>query len=146
MEFRVVRETRRHLPMVAWSSIASHVTRGERTSAHSSVALILTTPKHIALLNQRYHHGRGPTDVLAFPVGIPVQRGSGDIVICPAILAQRNPHTPFAALLAHRFAHALLHLHGYRHDTLAQHRLMERRTRHYITLTHPQWLQSLPKA
>ncbi len=129
MEFRVFNETGQRLPAIRWALLFQRVQRGERASAATSVALILTTARRMGVLNRQYHHGKGPTDVLAFPA--PQRRthdGSGDIVLCPAVLRRRFPRTPLAALLQHRFVHALLHLHGYLHNSERAAARMEART------------------
>lgn len=127
MEFRVVRETRQHLPAVPWQRLFNTAQRQQRAQQSTSVALVLTTPSRMAFLNQAYHHGRGPTDVLAFPA---VQQrgrglGSGDVVICPTVLRGKSDGGSFAERLAHRFVHALLHLHGHTHETAARSVAME---------------------
>ncbi len=134
MEFRVINETGTRLPAVRWALLFRRVQRGERAGSATSVALVLTTPRRIAGLNRAYHHGRGPTDVLAFPA--PQQRtadGSGDIIICPAVLRKRFPRQALGALLQHRFVHALLHLHGHQHRSDRAAARMEARTQTYLT-------------
>lgn len=134
MEFRVINKTGRRLPAVQWALLCKRVQRGEHAGLGTSVALVLTTPRRIGVLNRKYHHGSGPTDVLAFPA--PAHRspdGSGDIVICPAVLQKRFPRESLPALLRHRFVHALLHLHGYKHGTDQAAKRMEKRTQFYLT-------------
>ncbi|MEK7639643.1 MAG: rRNA maturation RNase YbeY [Patescibacteria group bacterium] len=133
MEFRVINETGRRLPAVQWALLFERVQRGERAAVATSVALILTSPSRISVLNRQYHHGSGPTDVLAFPAPQHRQHdGSGDIVICPFILRKRYPQASQPALLQHRFVHALLHLHGYQHATDRAAASMEARTLKYL--------------
>jgi len=133
MEFRVFNETRQRLPTIRWALLFQRVQRGERANSGTSVALVLTTPRRIGTLNRQYHNGRGPTDVLAFPVPFHRQHdGSGDIVICPNVLRQRFPKESPTHLLQHRFVHALLHLHGYQHQTDRAAERMELRTQHYL--------------
>ena len=133
MEFRVFNEAGQRLPTIRWALLFQRVQRGEHANSGTSVALILTTPRRIGVLNRRYHNGRGPTDVLAFPT--PLHRkhdGSGDIVICPRVLHQRFPRESLSALLQHRFVHALLHLHGYQHESDRAAERMEDRTQRYL--------------
>ncbi|MDP2789936.1 MAG: rRNA maturation RNase YbeY [bacterium] len=134
MEFRVINETGQRLPAVQWARLFRRVQRGERAGSTTSVALVLTTPQRIGTLNRKYHHGSGSTDVLAFPA--PAHQsldGSGDIIICPAVLHQRFPRESLPALLRHRFVHALLHLHGYQHSTDRAAKRMEACTQSYLT-------------
>lgn len=133
MEFRVINETGRRVPAVRWVLLFERVQRGERAGPTTSVALVLTTPRRMGSLNRQYHSGSGPTDVLAFPA--PQHRGadgSGDIVICPAVLRKRFPQESLPALLRHRFVHALLHLHGYQHGSARAAERMETRTQTYL--------------
>ncbi len=112
---------------VRWAALFRCTQRLVRAHPSTSVALLLVPPSRMARFNQTYRGKRGPTDVLAFPAATlqPRRDGSGDIVLCPAVLRQRFPRKSQAPLLAHRFVHALLHLHGYRHDTAAADRRME---------------------
>lgn len=133
MEFRVLNETGRRQPAVRWALLFQRVQRGERAAQSTSVALVLTTPRRMGSLNRQYHSGSGPTDVLAFPA--PQHRGadgSGDVVICPAVLRRRFPQASLAPLLQHRFVHALLHLHGYQHGSARAAERMEARTQIYL--------------
>lgn len=129
MEFRVAQATRRQRAAVSWSALFRCVQRAERATPTTSVALILVPPRRMAALNATYRGKAGPTDVLAFPAAEKQSRrdGSGDVVICPAVLRQRFPAQPLSQLLAHRFVHALLHLHGHDHQTDAANRRMETR-------------------
>jgi len=94
----------------------------------------------MAAFNRQYRGIAGPTDVLAFPVSAPGARrdGSGDILLCPAVLRRRFPSRPLPLLLAHRFVHALLHLHGHGHDTAAASRRMEIRTQRCLASVYGQ--------
>jgi probable rRNA maturation factor len=134
MEFRVINETGERLPAIRWALLFQRVQRGERAEQGTSVALVLTTPRRIGVLNRQYHHGSGPTDVLAFPA--PQHRshdGSGDIVLCPRVLQRRFPRAALSPLLRHRFVHALLHLHGYQHRSDRAAARMEARIHKYVT-------------
>lgn len=133
MEFRVINETGQRFSAVRWALLFQRVQRGERAGQAVSVALVLATPRRMGVLNRQYHHGSGPTDVLAFSA--PQHHapdGSGDIVICPSVLRKRNTHTPLSVLLRHRFVHALLHLHGYQHQTDQAAERMEKRVQKYL--------------
>ncbi len=138
MEFRVVRETRRRVPAVPWLRLFTAVQRRQHAASSTSIALVLATPKRMAFLNRAYHGGQGPTDVLAFPAAVPPDtRGSGDVVLCPEVIGRGVPARTFAQLLAHRFVHALLHLHGYQHGTPRQAAAMEAAVQRVLTTVLP---------
>ncbi len=119
---------------VRWSALFRCVQRLEQATPNTSVALILIPPQRMAALNRSYRGKAGPTDVLAFPAADrqPKRDGSGDIALCPAVLRQRFPGQALAPLLAHRFVHALLHLHGYQHHSEAANTRMEARVQHCL--------------
>ena len=77
------------------------------------------------MLNARFRHRDGATNVLAFPA---MERDVlGDIAIC-AVVAGREAHEqekPLADHYAHLVIHGVLHLLGMDHATNAQAQLME---------------------
>jgi probable rRNA maturation factor len=83
-----------------------------------------------AALNRDYRHKDYPTNVLAFPAGLPKGLRSpllGDLVLCAPVirreaLAQGKPQ---AAHWAHLTVHGTLHLLGYDHETPSQAQEME---------------------
>ena len=89
----------------------------------------------IAELNQQWMEKEGPTDVLAFPMdelrpGLvneePVEGVLGDLVLCPAV-AERQGETAGHgkdAELELLTVHGILHLLGYDHAELEDHRVM----------------------
>lgn len=78
--------------------------------------------EEMAQLHQRYLGEPGPTDVLSFSQGDEVPppgepRLLGDVVICPAVAAERpDPVAEMRLLLVH----GILHLLGYDHETREQ--------------------------
>jgi probable rRNA maturation factor len=75
------------------------------------VAVAFVAPDEIAALNAEHRGGRGPTDVLSFPVDgagpASGERELGDVVICPE-------HTED---LTEAVVHGVLHLVGMDHET-----------------------------
>lgn len=134
MEFRVAQGTRAQRAIVPWAALFRCVQRLERATPTTSVALVVVPPKRMAALNLAYRGKTGPTDVLAFPVDErqPQRDGSGDVILCPAVLRTRFAGQAQPPLLAHRFVHALLHLHGYQHTTEVANQRMEKRVQHCL--------------
>ncbi|MFA6042890.1 MAG: rRNA maturation RNase YbeY [Patescibacteria group bacterium] len=140
MEFRVVNLSGQRLLQprcngvrVTWKALF-HKTQGIQGAwSGISVALVVCTGQKMARLNKQYRGKPTATDVLAFPDSTVdsagnVRKGSGDICICPTALRRRNPKANLAELLAHRFVHSLLHLHGFLHESDAAAARMEART------------------
>jgi len=95
-----------------------------------------------AALNERYLGKKGPTNVLAFPVGNPELPDEppaapgeptplGDLAICAAVVAREASEQGKAieAHWAHMVVHGCLHLRGYDHMNAADARVMEARER-----------------
>ena len=84
-----------------------------------------------AMLNRRYRHKAGATNVLSFPPGpiaAPLSaRFLGDIVICAPVVKAEAASQGKAerAHWAHMLVHGILHLRGYDHVTPPQATLME---------------------
>ena len=87
------------------------------------LSILFTDDAHIAELNSRYHRRKGPTNVLAFPMGdreiskIDVMM-LGDIVIS-VDTAMRESHefnVPLEERIDHLLIHGILHLAGYDHE------------------------------
>jgi probable rRNA maturation factor len=75
-------------------------------------------------LNRAFRRRNYATNVLSFPY----RKGAGDVVLCHPVIAReaRSHGKSVAAHYAHLVVHGLLHLHGYRHESTAQARRMER--------------------
>lgn len=83
-----------------------------------------------AVLNSRYRHKQGPTNVLSFPTELPTGvplAPLGDLVICAPVVRReaREQGKSEEAHWAHMVVHGCLHLLGYDHVTDAQAREME---------------------
>ncbi len=80
--------------------------------------------------NERYRHGRGPTNVLSFPFehpGVLEPPLLGDVLVCAAVVAREaleQGKTP-EAHWAHIVVHGVLHLLGYDHEEEQDAELME---------------------
>ncbi len=87
-----------------------------------SVAVELCSAERISLLNERYRHKSGPTDVLSFEGGESDESGLmhvGDLAICLKV-ARSNGRALGHSLdqeLKRLLLHGLLHLRGYDHET-----------------------------
>ncbi len=96
------------------------------------LSLSFVTAEEMAELHQRYLDEPGPTDVLSFPQdGEAPERGPrllGDVVVCPAVAAERPDPEPEMRLLV---VHGVLHLLGYDHDEDEDRRTMWERQERY---------------
>jgi probable rRNA maturation factor len=93
----------------------------------AELSISLVTEEEIAELHLRYLDDPGPTDVLSFPQDeeVPAEGGSrilGDVVICPAVAARRNPD--LGSELRLLLVHGILHLLGYDHEEEEERRAM----------------------
>jgi probable rRNA maturation factor len=82
---------------------------GAAAKYHLGVALV--TDKQIAVLNARYHHVQGPTDILSFDYG----NSEGELVISLDHVwtqTKRFRTTPGRELTLY-LIHGILHLHGH---------------------------------
>lgn len=104
---------------VSWQrSDADDVMAEVRHGARLTIRLV--EREESALLNQRYRHLEGPTNILSFPFGQPQLLQPpllGDLVICVPLLEDeaRQQHKPVEAHWTHLVIHGLLHLFGYDH-------------------------------
>ncbi len=96
----------------------------------AELSVLLVETGYMTELNHRWMGGKGPTDVLAFPMDeVTVDRGPsggpdpdepamlGDIVLCPEVAATQAAtagHSPAEELELHT-VHCVLHLLGYDH-------------------------------
>ena len=91
-------------------------------------------------LNERYRHGKGATNVLAFPGEEPLMSveddlpSMGDLVICaPVIECEAAAQgKPLEAHWAHIAIHGALHLDGFDHEDEAGAAVMEARERELL--------------
>lgn len=120
---------------------AELVVEAEGYPPTTEISVILVDRPQMAEYNERFMGGKGPTDVLAFPLedlapGRPPRPVAdeppvmlGDVFLCPDEIAARAkregiPYEDFLHLL---LAHGILHLMGYRHDEDGDAEAMERR-------------------
>lgn len=115
-----------------WAELARAVLDAEGVAPGAEMALLFVGEREIAVLNERFLGGNGPTDVLSFPidgrsgndegqVGAPSPEAPtlvGDVVICPGV-ARRNapdhagrPEDEMALLVVHGVLHLLGHDHA----------------------------------
>ena len=92
-----------------------------------------------AMLNERFRHGSGATNVLAFSHNDTVLAGPaesllGDLVICAPVLAREasDQGKTLEAHWAHISIHGTLHLLGYDHENAEGARVMEARERELL--------------
>jgi probable rRNA maturation factor len=91
-------------------------------------------------LNERFRHGSGATNVLAFPYvdTAPVSTlefpSLGDLIICAPVLEREaaDQGKLLEAHWAHISIHGTLHLLGYDHETAEDARVMEARERELL--------------
>ncbi len=93
-------------------------------------------------LNERYRHGRGPTNVLSFPFEQPELLEPpllGDLLVCAPVVAReaREQGKSPEAHWAHMVIHGALHLLGYDHEEDSDAEVMEGLEREILaTLGH----------
>ena len=77
--------------------------------------LIFVSPKESAELNEKYHHKKGPTNILSFPL----DKASGQIFICPSFAKKEAPKfgREFKNYIAFLFIHGVIHLKGFTHSS-----------------------------
>jgi probable rRNA maturation factor len=141
-----------------YTALAEGVLRAEGVRGQSELALYFVDELAIADLNERFLGGKGPTDVLAFPidddladVGRSPDTGStgpdrppvelseiplllGDVLICPTV-AERNAVEHGKALrdeLALLVVHGTLHVLGMDHADADETAVMQARERELL--------------
>lgn len=95
------------------------------------LAIDLVDKATIHELNQQYRHKDAPTNVLSFPLQIPVNQKCpflGDLIMCPEVvwheaLAQEKTYDSH---FAHMVIHGVLHLLGHDHLVPEEALIMER--------------------
>lgn len=82
--------------------------------ASYDLSISLVDDPEMAELNEKYLDGKGPTDVLAFPLvdEMPNDDTLGDVVICPAQVLDSND---LEAEILKLLVHGILHLAGHDH-------------------------------
>ncbi len=98
----------------------------------AELSILLCDDESIRELNQRYRKKNQPTDVLAFPLGVPADPEKpavillGDIVISleTATRQARTRNVAIVDEVTFLLAHGLLHLLGFDHQTVPEWRRM----------------------
>jgi probable rRNA maturation factor len=115
------------------------VMRAEKVRRDAVVSVSALGEEEIGALNLRYLSRRGPTDVLAFPLGEESEEGYllGDVLICPDhIMGKREEYgVEKGRELDFVAAHGVLHLLGYEDDNDEKAALMERRLREILGMS-----------
>src|SRR3989338_8615734 len=96
----------------------------------AEVHLDFVNAKTMRQLNKQYRKKDYPTNVLAFPLHLPLQDKKnllGNVIICPEIVAQEAlaQDKNFQEHLAHLLIHGCLHLLGYDHKKRLEAKTME---------------------
>jgi len=143
--------------VIRWTRLVRTVIEEERVPGDAELSLIFVDEQAMTDLNERFHGGRGPTDVLAFPMdddivvggrqpdqggrgpGAPAEAGEpptviGDVVICPRIAERQAPEhgSTTEEELALLVVHGVLHLLEYNHEEPEETATMQRRERELL--------------
>ena len=126
--------------------IRSWVMHALPREASGEVTVRVVAEAEGARLNEGYRHGRGATNVLAFPADAttPTEADElpplGDLVICAPVLEREanDRGSGLEAHWAHVVIHGVLHLVGFDHETSEDAAVMEaRETELLATLGYP---------
>ena len=143
--------------VIRWTRLVRTVIEEERVPGDAELSLIFVDEQAMTDLNERFHGGHGPTDVLAFPMdddivvggrqpdqggrgpGAPAEAGEpptviGDVVICPRIAERQAPEhgSTTEEELALLVVHGVLHLLEYNHEEPEETAVMQRRERELL--------------
>jgi len=149
------------LDLLRWVGFARLVLQEERVAPEAEMSLIFVDRPTITDLNERFLGGRGPTDVLAFPIDDDVVasgrepdlggRGPGapgdptdppivvgDVIVCPEVAQRQSSQrsTDVADELALLVVHGVLHLLNYDHATERDAAAMQAREQELIARFH----------
>lgn len=100
--------------------------------ALSELTIRVVDEAEMTLLNHRYRHKSGPTNVLSFPFEAPLPQLDtgllGDVVLCAPVVEREAAlaHKNVEAHWAHLVVHGVLHLQGHDHQQAEQAAEMER--------------------
>lgn len=120
--------------------------------------------RHMHVLNKQYRSKRKPTDILSFPHSLQGDATWGElhgdfvlgqIFVCMPLIESRLKFAKACSpskksynglvlklRLARLMAHAFCHLHGFDHETLAKHRVMQRMESCLLLQASPIWRRS----
>jgi len=155
-----------------WAALAEAVLEAEGVRGAAELSVLFVDADEIAELNAQFLDGKGPTDVLAFPIDAsevdvvnarsasPQHRGPdrgepdpgdqplllGDVVICPSVAAANAPlHAgTLDDELALLVVHGVLHVLGHDHADADERARMQRRERELLEAHH--WRGEPPAA
>ena len=166
--FAADEQTDHPVELPRWARLAEQVLEAEGVDVDAEVGLVFLDEKAISKLNEQYHGGKGPTDVLSFPIddepresgrhpdsggsgpGEPVSPDDvpvllGDVYVCPAVAARNAPaHAgdehggTYEDEVALLVVHGLLHLLGMDHDDDDHAHEMEAREQVHLDRFHRQ--------
>lgn len=145
-----------------WLRLAEQVLGAEKVRGDVELSMLFVTEGVMSDLNERFHGGTGPTDVLAFPIDDEPAEGGrspdgggrgpgytpgaatdlprllGDVVICPAVASRNAPEHAgtYDDELALLVVHGILHLLGMDHLDDEEAEIMERRERELLQQFH----------
>ena len=97
-----------------------------RTGRQGGATVRIVSPEESRELNREYRGKDRPTNVLSFPMDLPVEVAEalgeawlGDLAICAEVVRREaaEQRKPLEAHWAHMVVHGLLHLMGYDHMT-----------------------------
>ena len=96
---------------------------------HAALTVRIVNRNEGAKLNERWRNKKGPTNVLSFTAGNPVQVSEllGDIVICAPVIKKEalQQRKDLTAHWAHMVVHGVLHLLGFEHEKMKDATIME---------------------
>ncbi|MGI9331847.1 MAG: rRNA maturation RNase YbeY [Gammaproteobacteria bacterium] len=119
--------------------------RAAAGDADAEVTVRVAGEIEMAELNERYRHGQGATNVLAFAFEMPGNDWPGDaapvnllgdVVVCQEVVEReaREQGKALDAHFAHMVVHGVLHLRGYDHDHEAGAAVMEKEERRVLAV------------
>lgn len=114
------------VPRSALSRVFERFLKLERVRGRFGVNLVFIGEKKMKELNEKWKGGVGATDVLSF--------NYGEIYICVPVARENalGDGTSVVAEILNLFAHGLLHLNGWTHETPAKYEKMMRKMREVV--------------
>jgi probable rRNA maturation factor len=124
-----------HQPLPEFRRLRDWIRRAAKDLISGEISVRIVGEAESALLNERYRHRSGPTNVLAFAGPAPPESSAvrheliGDIVICAPVVASeaKRQGKTLDAHWAHIAIHGVLHLLGYDHAGEPDAMMMEKR-------------------
>ena len=117
---------------------ATAVLKNKMPSAELTIRIV--DKNEMTALNSTYRHKNKPTNVLSFPLDMPVDQNEtipllGDIIICADVVSEEalEQEKSLEAHWAHMVVHGTLHLLGYDHEKDSDAEIMEAEEIHVLT-------------